>query len=57
VALRQTAVDGKANLVPRLIEAYKAGATSGEAFGLIRRVYGLPYDPFGVLEAPAELPV
>lgn len=56
-ALRETAADGNANLVPRLIEAYKAGATSGEAFGLIRRVYDLPYDPFGVLEAPAELPL
>jgi methylmalonyl-CoA mutase N-terminal domain/subunit len=53
--VRVAASNGSATMVPTLIEAYKAGGTSGEIFGVIRMVYGHHYDPFEVLEPPAEL--
>lgn len=41
------------NLNRPIIEAAKAGATLGEVTGLIRMGYGIPYDPFEQIDAPA----
>ncbi|HSQ01104.1 MAG TPA: methylmalonyl-CoA mutase family protein, partial [Candidatus Dormibacteraeota bacterium] len=43
------------NLLPSMIEAARAYATVAEILGTVRRVYGYPYDPLGILEMPREL--
>ena len=40
------------NLIPAVIEAYKADATLGEVVGHIRMAYGLSYDPFNLIQPP-----
>lgn len=41
------------NLTRPIIEAAKTGVTLGEVTGVIRLGYGIPYDPFEEIEAPA----
>ncbi|MGE3772038.1 MAG: methylmalonyl-CoA mutase family protein [Gammaproteobacteria bacterium] len=41
------------NVSRAVIEAAKAGATIGEVVGTIRDAYGVPYDPFNIVEMPA----
>lgn len=50
--LHEDTRDG-ANVSRAVIEAVKAGATIGEVVGTIRSGYGVSYDPFNVVEAPA----
>ena len=40
----------KDNLSAVTIEALEANATVGEIAGVMRMAYGLPYDPFGLME-------
>ncbi len=40
------------NLLPHIIEAVKAYATTGEVLGTVRMAFGYGYDPFEVLEHP-----
>jgi len=40
------------NVIPAMIEATKAFATTGELMGTVRQVFGYPYDPIGVLQSP-----
>jgi methylmalonyl-CoA mutase N-terminal domain/subunit len=49
--LRDDTAGGK-NVIPAMIEATRAFATTGELMGTVREVYGYPYDPIGVLESP-----
>jgi methylmalonyl-CoA mutase N-terminal domain/subunit len=49
--LRADAAAGK-NVIPAMIEATKARATTGEMLGTVREVFGYPYDPLGVIESP-----
>lgn len=44
----------KNNLIPAIIEAVKAYATSDEIIGTIRQCFGYSYDPFNILESPFE---
>jgi len=50
--LHESTRDG-ANVSRAVIEAVKVGATIGEVVGTIRSAYGVSYDPFNVIEAPA----
>ncbi len=34
------------------LKASAAGATTGEIGGMVRLAYGLPYDPYGLVEPP-----
>ena len=43
------------NLMPSIVEAVEAYATSGEVIGTIRKARGLNYDPFNVIECPFTL--
>jgi methylmalonyl-CoA mutase N-terminal domain/subunit len=43
------------NLMPSIVEAVEAYATSGEVIGTIRKARGLSYDPFNVIESPFVL--
>jgi methylmalonyl-CoA mutase N-terminal domain/subunit len=43
----------KTTLIPEMVEAVTAHVTLGEIMGTIRREFGYPYDPFGILEGPA----
>jgi methylmalonyl-CoA mutase N-terminal domain/subunit len=49
--LEEDAAAGK-NVIPAMIEATGAFATTGELMGTVREVFGYPYDPIGVLESP-----
>ena len=49
--LRADAEEGR-NVIPAMIEATKAYATTGELMGIVREAMGHPYDPMGVLENP-----
>ncbi len=40
------------NINRPIIDAVKVGVTIGETVGTIRSAYGVPYDPFGQVEAP-----
>jgi methylmalonyl-CoA mutase N-terminal domain/subunit len=42
------------NLMPSIIEAVKAYATSGEIIGVIRQARGLSYDPFNMIGCPFQ---
>ncbi len=35
-----------------IVAAMEAGASMGEMVGIMRRAYGLPYDPFNMVTAP-----
>jgi methylmalonyl-CoA mutase N-terminal domain/subunit len=53
--LREQALQGsKVNLMPAVIEAVKAHATTAEVLGTIRVAYGHQYDPLGVLQSPFD---
>jgi methylmalonyl-CoA mutase N-terminal domain/subunit len=43
------------NLMPSIVEAVEAYATSGEVIGTIRKARGLNYDPFNVIDCPFTL--
>lgn len=43
------------NLMPSIIDAVKAYATSGEIIGVIRKGRGLSYDPFKMIDCPFSL--
>ena len=43
------------NLMPSIIAAVKAYATSGEVLGVIRKARGLSYDPFNMIDCPFNL--
>ena len=40
------------NMMPYVIEAVKAYATTGEIFGTVREAMGYPYDPLHAIESP-----
>ncbi|MBT6610743.1 MAG: hypothetical protein HOB38_01425 [Deltaproteobacteria bacterium] len=48
--LFETTESKQENLSAVTIEALKADATVGEIAGVMRMAYGLPYDPFGMME-------
>lgn len=51
--LRQEALKGrKHNLIPAIIEAVKAYATTDEIIGTIRESFGYSYDPFEIQKSP-----
>jgi methylmalonyl-CoA mutase N-terminal domain/subunit len=43
----------KVTLIPEMVEAVTEHVTLGEIMGAIRREFGHPYDPFGILVGPA----
>ncbi|MGQ9653329.1 MAG: methylmalonyl-CoA mutase family protein, partial [Thermodesulfobacteriota bacterium] len=49
--LREDAQEGR-NVIPAMIEATKAYATTGELMGTVREAMGHPYDPMGIIESP-----
>ena len=49
--LREDAEE-KRNVLPAMIEATKASATTGELMGTVRMAMGYPYDPMEILECP-----
>jgi len=49
--LREDACAGK-NVIPAMIEATRAFATTGELMGVVREAHGYDYDPLGVLKSP-----
>ena len=51
--LREEALKGKRhNLIPAIIEAVKAYATTDEIIGTIRESFGYSYDPFEIQKSP-----
>ncbi|WP_027365043.1 acyl-CoA mutase large subunit family protein [Desulfotruncus alcoholivorax] len=42
------------NLVPAVLEATEAGATTGEMAGILRLAFGYPYDPHGLIKPVVE---
>jgi methylmalonyl-CoA mutase N-terminal domain/subunit len=51
--LREDAAEER-NVIPAMIEATKAGATTGELMGTVREAMGYPYDPMETLKNPFE---
>ncbi len=49
--LREDAEGGR-NVIPAMIEATKAFATTGELLGTVRMAMGYPYDPMEIIESP-----
>jgi len=49
--LREDAEEGR-NVLPAMIEATKAFATTGELMGTVRMAMGYSYDPMNILECP-----
>ena len=49
--LRGDAEEGR-NVIPDMIEATKAFATTGELLGTVRMAMGYPYDPMEIIESP-----
>jgi methylmalonyl-CoA mutase N-terminal domain/subunit len=49
--LREDAEQGR-NVLPAMIEATKAFATTGEMLGTVRMAMGYPYDPLNIIESP-----
>jgi methylmalonyl-CoA mutase N-terminal domain/subunit len=49
--LREDA-EGRRNVIPAMIEATKAFATTGELLGTVRMAMGYPYDPMEIIESP-----
>jgi len=48
----KAAAERRENVLPYMIEATEAGATTGEMMGAVRLAYGYPYDPIEIIEAP-----
>jgi methylmalonyl-CoA mutase N-terminal domain/subunit len=53
-ALRGTAEDRQAKLIPAIQSALEADATMGEITAVLRLAYGRPADPFEMVEAPIQ---
>ena len=51
-AVLETARDEEQNLMGATMEAFEAGATTGEIGGAMRMAYNCPYDPHGLIESP-----
>jgi methylmalonyl-CoA mutase N-terminal domain/subunit len=51
-SLRRIREEGKETPIPYLMECCRAGATTGEVFGIYRMSAGLSYDQWGQLEYP-----
>lgn len=51
LALR-TAAERRENVIPLMIEATEAGATTGEMMGAVRLAFGYSYDPLEIIQAP-----
>jgi methylmalonyl-CoA mutase N-terminal domain/subunit len=49
--LRGDAEEGR-NVIPAMIEATKAFASTGELLGTVRMAMGYPYDPMEIIESP-----
>ena len=49
--LRDDTEEGK-NVIPAMVKATKAFATTGELLGTVRQVFGYSYDPMEVIESP-----
>lgn len=50
-AVREAAADPDDNLLPRVIDALNADATTGEISGAMRLAHGAPWDPYNRVEA------
>jgi methylmalonyl-CoA mutase N-terminal domain/subunit len=44
--------EGNVNVIPAMIDATRAGASTGELMGIVREAMGYSYDPMKVLENP-----
>ena len=51
LALKKAATENK-NVIPYMIQATHAGATTGEMMGAVRLAMGYSYDPMNILDAP-----
>jgi methylmalonyl-CoA mutase N-terminal domain/subunit len=51
--LRNDAAEGR-NILPAMIEATRAYATTAELLGTVRQVFGYSYDPLNVIESPFD---
>jgi len=51
LALKEAAIQKK-NVIPFMMQATHAGATTGEMMGAVRLAMGYSYDPMNILEAP-----
>jgi methylmalonyl-CoA mutase N-terminal domain/subunit len=49
--LREDAEEGR-NVLPAMVEATKAFATTGELLGTVRMAMGYSYDPMGIIDSP-----
>jgi len=49
--LREDAEEGR-NVIPAMVEATKAYASTGELMGMVRMAMGYPYDPMEILQSP-----
>jgi len=49
--LRDDAGEGK-NVIPAMVQATQAFGTTGELLGIVREVFGYPYDPMETVESP-----
>lgn len=49
--LRDDAEEGK-NVIPAMVKATKAFATTGELLGTVRQAFGYSYDPMEIIESP-----
>lgn len=49
------ATQGNENLIPYLMEAFKAEATFGEIMGVMREAMGYGYDPYDLISRPSFL--
>ena len=43
------------NVIPAMVEATRAFATTGEMLGIVRETFGYPYDPMETIESPFNL--
>jgi len=48
---KEAGTEGK-DLMPPILQAWRAGATMGEIGGMLRMAYDFPYDPHGFLDPP-----
>jgi methylmalonyl-CoA mutase N-terminal domain/subunit len=44
------------NIIPAMIEATKAFATTAEMMGTVREAFGYSYDPMNIVESPFGVP-
>jgi methylmalonyl-CoA mutase N-terminal domain/subunit len=48
----KAAAERRENVIPCMIAATEAGATTGEMMGAVRLAFGYPYDPLEIIQAP-----